>query len=54
MMQSISQTSSGKMMRKLYMDHFPFPYYVVMKDIGSLPQILADALRQWFEALNDK
>lgn len=72
--QSITRTSSGRMMHKLYMgetrirtrtqrsafltrffavpDSFPFPFYVVLKDIVSLPKILADALRQWFEALN--
>ncbi|ETO20397.1 type A von Willebrand factor domain-containing protein, partial [Reticulomyxa filosa] len=34
---------------KGYLDDFPFPYYVVLNDIFSLPQVVADALRQWFE-----
>ena len=32
-----------------YMRHFPFPFYVILQDINSLPAILGDALRQWFE-----
>ncbi|VFQ98584.1 unnamed protein product [Cuscuta campestris] len=34
-----------------YMDSFPFPYYLVLKDIASLPRTLADLLRQWFELM---
>ncbi len=34
---------------KSYMDHFPFPFYVILRDINSLPHTLSDALRQWFE-----
>uniref|UniRef100_A0A5K3FIW9 VWFA domain-containing protein n=1 Tax=Mesocestoides corti TaxID=53468 RepID=A0A5K3FIW9_MESCO len=32
-----------------YMDIFPLPYYLVLRDVTALPQLLADALRQWFE-----
>ncbi|KAM3408334.1 hypothetical protein ACQJBY_001473 [Aegilops geniculata] len=32
-----------------YMDSFPFPYYVMLKNIEALPRTLADLLRQWFE-----
>lgn len=32
-----------------YMEQFPFPYYIILRDITSLPEILADVLRQWFE-----
>ncbi|KAJ3018132.1 hypothetical protein HKX48_003155 [Thoreauomyces humboldtii] len=31
-----------------YMDTFPFDYYVICKDIGALPEVLADTLRQYF------
>ncbi|KAG0232655.1 AAA ATPase midasin [Actinomortierella wolfii] len=31
-----------------YLDSFPFDYYVVLQDIHSLPETLADALRQYF------
>ena len=51
--QSIVQ-HKGRMARKLYMDSFPFPFYVVLKDLTSLPMVLADALRQWIELMPDR
>ncbi|CAL1534634.1 unnamed protein product [Lymnaea stagnalis] len=42
--------STGKIQEiKSYMEMFPFPFYIILRDIGSMPQILSDALRQWFE-----
>merc|ERR1712228_205057 len=32
-----------------YLDDFPFPYYVLLKNIETLPNVVADSLRQWFE-----
>lgn len=32
-----------------YMESFPFPYYVVLRDINQMPVVLGEALRQWFE-----
>lgn len=32
-----------------YMDHFPFSFYVVLRDVEKLPDVLSDALREWFE-----
>lgn len=37
---------------KSYMDSFPFPFYIILKDISSLPNVLSDALRQWFEMVS--
>ncbi|KAJ8669610.1 hypothetical protein QAD02_000869 [Eretmocerus hayati] len=34
-----------------YMDTFPFPFYMILRDINSLPGVLSDALRQWFEVV---
>ncbi|ESP03976.1 hypothetical protein LOTGIDRAFT_230254 [Lottia gigantea] len=34
---------------KSYMEQFPFPFYIILRDINSLPITLSDALRQWFE-----
>ncbi|KAG0307077.1 AAA ATPase midasin [Dissophora globulifera] len=31
-----------------YLETFPFDYYVVLRNINSLPETLADALRQYF------
>eukprot|EP00096_Caligus_rogercresseyi_P012592 TRINITY_DN5324_c0_g1_i1.p2 TRINITY_DN5324_c0_g1~~TRINITY_DN5324_c0_g1_i1.p2 ORF type:complete len:760 (-),score=302.92 TRINITY_DN5324_c0_g1_i1:3921-6047(-) len=32
-----------------YMDNFPFNYYILLKDMISLPTTLCGALQQWFE-----
>ncbi|XP_070405869.1 midasin isoform X3 [Nothobranchius furzeri] len=32
-----------------YMDEFPFPFYIILRDVSALPETLSDALRQWFE-----
>lgn len=32
-----------------YMDSFPFPFYLLLRDLSALPTVLSDALRQWFE-----
>uniref|UniRef100_A0A7N0T9Y0 VWFA domain-containing protein n=1 Tax=Kalanchoe fedtschenkoi TaxID=63787 RepID=A0A7N0T9Y0_KALFE len=42
-------SSPGGMKMSKYLDSFPFPYYIVLKDIDSLPRTLADLMRQWFE-----
>lgn len=41
--------ANGKPVFNKYIDSFPFPFYVVLRDIAALPQTLADLLRQWFE-----
>lgn len=47
-MQAVS-FQNGKPVFRRYLDDFPFPYYVLLRDIGALPRTLADLLRQWFE-----
>ncbi|CAE7306236.1 mdn1 [Symbiodinium natans] len=32
-----------------YLSDFPFPYYVVVQDLQTLPAILSDVMKQWFE-----
>ena len=39
-------------MRK-YLDTFPFQYYLIVRDVGELPGVLAGALRQWFAEVVD-
>jgi MoxR-like ATPase/chorismate-pyruvate lyase len=46
--QSVSFTPQGIVMRS-YMDNFPFQFYLTISDIDRLPDILCDALKQWFE-----
>ncbi|CAH1278835.1 unnamed protein product [Diabrotica balteata] len=36
-----------------YMDVFPFSFYIILRDINSLPSVLSDALRQWFEIVSN-
>ncbi|XVE88663.1 hypothetical protein DITRI_Ditri19aG0087500 [Diplodiscus trichospermus] len=36
-----------------YLNSFPFPYYVVLRNIEALPKTLADLLRQWFELMQN-
>lgn len=35
-----------------YMEDFPVEFYATVRDVRSLPSVLADALRQWVEATN--
>lgn len=35
-----------------YMDTFPFEYYIILRDITGLPQVLAETLRQYFSFVN--
>jgi midasin len=39
----------GMPVLKRYMDSFPFPYYILLREIHSLPRTLADLIRQWVE-----
>lgn len=32
-----------------YLEGFPFPYYIVLRDIQHLPHLLADLLKQWLQ-----
>ena len=37
-----------KLRMKRYLDGFPFPYYLVVRDMRDLPGVLATALKGWF------
>lgn len=37
-----------------YLDSFPFPCYVIVRDLSQLPLVLSDAMRQWFELVNSE
>ncbi|XP_075233650.1 midasin [Lycorma delicatula] len=46
--------SEGKLLEiSSYMDNFPFPFYLILRDITGLPLVLSDALRQWFELVTN-
>ncbi len=43
----------GKLKVGDYLESFPFPYYIILRDIKALPEIISDALRQWFELIRN-
>jgi midasin len=43
---------NGKPKVKQFIEDYPFPYYIILEDMQSLPEVLGDALRQWFELLS--
>ena len=45
---------SGRLHITKWMDNFPFPYYVIVKNLATLPVIMGDALRQWFEEVQER
>jgi midasin len=42
-----------KLVRKKYMDTFPFRWWLVVRDVRELPGVLSTALRQWFTEVAD-
>jgi midasin len=43
-----SVTGEMKLKIKRYLEDFPFPYYLVVRDVHELPAFLSMALKQWF------
>lgn len=37
-----------------YLDSFPFEYYVVVRDVEALPEVLAGTLKQFFERISEQ
>jgi midasin len=42
---------NGKPKVKYFIEDYPFPYYMVLQDMNTLPEVLGDALKQWFEMM---
>ena len=40
-----------RVVQNAYLDEYPFPYYLIVRDVAALPLALADALKQWFDML---
>ncbi len=38
-----------KVVTTSYLDNFPFPYYMAIQKLDALPDVLSDALKQWFQ-----
>ncbi|KDQ62541.1 hypothetical protein JAAARDRAFT_189845 [Jaapia argillacea MUCL 33604] len=37
-----------------YLDSFPFEYYVVLRDVEALPEVLSGTLKQFFERISEE
>lgn len=42
-----------KVVTRRYLEHFPFEYYLVVRDVRDLPGVLARCLKGWFGAVVD-
>jgi len=51
---SYQKSKSGALELKMerYMDTFPFEYYVVLRDVEALPDVLGETLRQFFDKVS--
>ncbi|EXJ70340.1 uncharacterized protein A1O5_06408 [Cladophialophora psammophila CBS 110553] len=45
--------SEMRVRTKRYLDGFPFPYYLIVRDVRDLPGVLATALKGWFGSVVD-
>jgi midasin (ATPase involved in ribosome maturation) len=45
---TVSFTPTG-IVTNNYLDNFPFNYYLAIQNLERLPEVLAEALKQWFE-----
>jgi hypothetical protein len=47
----VTDSKGGKFALVPYLQDYPFPFYFILQDIAQLPEALASALTQWFEAV---
>ena len=47
------QGAARGMKLKRYLDGFPFPYYLIVRNVHDLPGVLATALKGWFAEVVD-
>ncbi|GJJ10496.1 hypothetical protein Clacol_004722 [Clathrus columnatus] len=50
------QNINGKMELQLsrYLDTFPFQYYLILREVEALPDVLANTLKQFFERISEQ
>jgi midasin len=48
-----AEFTSGELQLERYLDSFPFQYYVVLRDVEALPEVLSDTLKQFFERISE-
>jgi midasin len=47
------ESGEMKLSMRRYLERFPFPYYLVVRDVRDLPGVLATALKGWFAQVVD-
>lgn len=52
--QTLEMLPNNSISIKSYLEDFPFPYYVIVRDLNQLPVVLSEAMRQWFELVNSE
>ncbi|THH06083.1 hypothetical protein EW145_g4329 [Phellinidium pouzarii] len=54
MNQATYKTVNGRLELQMqrYLDSFPFEFFVILKNVEALPDVLADTLRQFFERIS--
>jgi midasin len=50
-MKTVDFTPEGKIVSRDYMSEFPFPFYIAIQHIETIPEVLTGALKQWFEMM---
>lgn len=53
-LQRVSISPQGQVSRIRFMDAFPFPFYIILRDVKSMPRVLSEALKQWLELYADR
>ena len=55
MQQAAYKNVDGRMELQMqrYLDTFPFDYYVVLRDVEALPEVLSGTVKQFFERISD-
>jgi midasin len=55
MQQATYKNVDGRMELQMqrYLDTFPFDYYVVLRDVEALPEVLSGTIKQFFERISD-
>lgn len=43
--------TEGKVVKRRYLEFFPFEYYVVVREVADLPGVLSRVLKGWFEGV---
>lgn len=49
-----AEFKNGELHLQRYLDSFPFEYYVVLRNVEALPEVLSGTLKQFFERISEE